>query len=214
MKKLVAFCGAKESGKSTSAELLKTLVNAATEEVAFAGHLKVSCSKVFGIEMKHFLDPKLKEKELDTYIRLTKESIEQVFAEFDIAEYSYDKHIRPHMGQVFDTPRKILQYVGTEVLHPLDKNIHVNITLKKINPEVITIATDLRYPQEFDALISRDEFLPVYVDNKRAEDAAAADTHSSERGWQQFKDRCVRLDNNGNLTELTENLKNLIKENL
>lgn len=212
--KLVAFCGAKESGKSTSAELFRQMVNAATEEVAFAGHLKVTCSKVFNIEMKYFLDTKLKESELDSYIRLTKEAIEQIFAEFDIQEYDYDKHIRPHMGQVFDTPRKLLQYVGTEVLHPLDKNIHVNITLKRLNPAAITVATDLRFPQEFEALHGRDGFLPIYVDNKKAEDAASIDSHASERGWQQFKDRCIRLDNNGSLAELTENLRNIIRENV
>lgn len=214
MIKLVAFCGAKESGKSTSAELFKSLISRATEEIAFAGHLKTTCSKVFGVDMKYFLDPKLKEVELPNFIRLTKDLIEQVFAEFEITEYDYDKHIRPHMGQVFDTGRRLLQYIGTEVLHPLDKLIHVNITMKKVNPNVITLVTDLRFPQEFDAVYTNPEFLPVYVDNKRAEDAAAADSHASERGWQQFKDRCVRLDNNGDLSQLTANLKKLIEERL
>jgi len=106
---LIAFCGAKESGKSTSAELFKTLVSRATAEIAFAGHLKTVCSKVFGVEMKYFLDPKLKEVELDNYIRLTKDLVEQVFSEFELTEFDYDKHIRPHLGQVFDTPRRLLQ---------------------------------------------------------------------------------------------------------
>lgn len=211
---IVAFCGAKESGKSTSAEIFRRLINKATSEIAFAGHLKVVCSKVFNIEMKYFLDTKLKESELNNYIRLSKELIEQVFAEFEIKEYDYDKHIRPHTGQVFDTPRKLLQYVGTELLHPIDKLIHVNFALRKIDPNVITLVTDLRFPQEFDAVHGRPEFLPVYIDNKRAEDAAAADSHASERGWQQFKDRCYRLDNNGNLFNLEQSLMALIKEKL
>lgn len=212
MIKLVAFCGAKESGKSTSAELFKNLVTQATKEVAFAGHLKVTCAKVCNIDMKYFIDPKLKEVELENYVQLSKPVIEQIFAEFDLKEYDYDKHIRPHMGVVFDTPRKLLQYVGTELLHPLDKLIHVNVTLKKIDPEVITLVTDLRFPQEFDALYGREDFLPVYVNNKKAEDAASSDSHASERGWQKFRDRCVELDNNGTLTQLTDNLTKLIKE--
>lgn len=213
MGKLVAFCGSKESGKSTSAELFKSLVTSQkVDEVAFASHLKNTCAKVFNLDIKNFLDTKLKESELDSYIRLTKESIESIFTEFDIPEFEYDKHVRPHMGQVFDTPRKLLQYVGTELLHPLDKNIHVNITLKKLDPNAITVATDLRFPQEFEALKNIEGFLPIYVDNKRAENAASADSHASERGWQQFKDHCIRLDNNGSLSELTENLKKIIKE--
>lgn len=214
MKSLVAFCGAKESGKSTSALVFKDLVNIATKEVAFAGHLKEACSRVFNIEMKYFLDTKLKESEMENYIRLTKELIESVFSEFEITQYEYDKHVRPHMGQVFDTPRKLLQYVGTELLHPLDKLIHVNFALKKVDPNVITLVTDLRFPQEFDALYGREDFLPVYVSNIKAELAAETDSHASEKGWQKFKDRCVILDNNGTLADLTANIKKLIQEKL
>ena len=176
MKKLIAFCGAKESGKSTSAELFKRLVTTKTAEVAFAGHLKNVCSKVFGIEMINFLDTKLKESELESYVNLNRQNIEEVFAEFDITHFEYDKHIRPHCGQVFDTPRKLLQYIGTDLLHPLDKLIHVNITMKKIDPDAITLITDLRFPQEFDAMASRPDFLPVYVNNTRAENAAEVDS--------------------------------------
>ena len=212
--KIIAFCGAKESGKSTSAEVFKNLIHTATTELAFAGHLKVVCSEVFGIEMKYFLDTRLKETELDSYINLTRELIEQVFQKFEIQNYDYDQHVRKHVGHVLDTPRKLLQYIGTEVLHPLDKLIHVNFALKKLNPDVITLVTDLRFPQEFDALYGREDFLPVHVSNIKAELAAEADSHASEKGWQKFKDRCYTLDNNGTLGELSEHLQGLIKEKL
>lgn len=212
--KIIAFCGAKESGKSTSAELFKTLIKSKTTEVAFAGHLKEVCSKVFGIPMKYFLDTKLKESELDAYINLTTDSIQEIFERFDIKTYDYDSHIRKHVGQVFDTPRKLLQYVGTELLHPLDKLIHVNYALKQLDLNVITLVTDLRFPQEFDAIKDRPDFLPVYVDNKKAENNAAADTHASEQGWKIFKDYCVQLDNNSTLENLTANLQKLIMEKL
>lgn len=214
MGKIIAFCGAKESGKSTSAELFKSLVTIPTKEVAFAGHLKEACSRVFDIEMKYFLDTKLKESELEAYIHLSKEKVEAVFKEFEQTNYNYEDHIRKHTGQVFDTPRKLLQYIGTEVLHPLDKLIHINFALKNVDPNVITLVTDLRFPQEFDALYNREDFVPVHVHNLQAELNAAADSHASERGWQQFKDRCYTLDNNGNLQSLTENLKRLIQEKL
>ncbi len=216
MKTIIAFCGAKGSGKSTSAELLKDIVKdrLETNEVAFAGHLKNVCSEVFNIEMKYFLDPKLKESELNAYINLNKDFIEKVFEKFEIESYTYDAHIRKHLGQVFDTPRKLLQYVGTELLHPLDKLIHVNFALKKIDPTNITLVTDLRFDQEFDAMYGREEFLPVYVKNTQAELLAEADSHASEQGWKKFKDRCVVLDNEGNLSDLIVNLNSLIKERL
>lgn len=214
MGKIIAFSGAKYSGKSTSAEIFTTLIKTVTKEVAFAGHLKNTCSKVFNIEMKYFLDSKLKESEMNSYVNLTKEKIEQVFEEFEISQYEFDKHVRPHMGQVFDTPRKLLQYIGTELLHPLDKLIHVNFAMKKVDPDVITLVTDLRFPQEFDAMYGREDFLPVHVYNLQAELQAMTDSHPSERGWQQFKDRCYTLDNNGNITQLTENIKKMIAEKL
>lgn len=207
---LVAFCGAKESGKSTSATFFKDMIKSLTEERAFAGHLKVVCSKVFNIGMEYFLDPKLKEVELETYVILTRENIEKVLELFEIATYDYDKHVRPHVGQVFDTPRKVLQYVGTEILHPVDPLIHVNYALKKVNPDVVTLITDLRFPQEFDALYGREDFLPVYVHNIEAEARAASDSHPSERGWQKFKDKCIKLDNNESIEDLKRNLKELI----
>jgi hypothetical protein len=211
MIKLIAFCGAKESGKSTSAEILKSkIVN--IEEVAFAGHLKKTCAKVFNIDIKYFLDTALKEKELDSYYRLTKEYIEQIFSEFEVTEFDYDKHVRPHMGQVFDTPRKILQYVGTELLQPIDKLIHVNYTLRKVNPDVLTVFTDLRFPHEFDSLATRPDFLSVYVDNLKAEQAASSDSHASERGWQKFKHLCVRLDNNKDISWLMSGIQKIIED--
>lgn len=212
--KIVAFCGAKESGKSTSGTIFKKLYSGPTEEIAFAGHLKETCSKVFNLEMKYFLDTKLKEKELNSYIRMTKDVIEDVFREFQVTEYDYDKHIRPHIGQVFDTPRKLLQYVGTDLLHPIDKLIHINFALKNLNPDVITVITDLRFPQEFDVLYTRQDFLPVHIYNIKAETAALSDSHPSERGWQTFKDRCVQIDNNSTLEQLSSNLELVIKEKL
>jgi hypothetical protein len=212
--KIIAFCGAKESGKSTSGTIFRNWYKGPTEEIAFAGHLKNTCSKVFNLEMKYFLDTKLKEKELNSYIRLTKDVIEDVFREFQISEFNYDTHIRPHIGQVFDTPRKLLQYIGTDLLHPIDKLIHINFALKNLNPNVITVITDLRFPQEFDVLYQRDDFLPVHVYNIKAETAAIADSHASERGWQTFKDKCVQVDNNGSFEALALNLENAIKEKL
>lgn len=210
---IIAFCGSKGGGKSTSATILKELFQGPTEELAFAGHLKDVCSKVFSIDMKYFLDPALKEVELDTYIVLSKENIEAVFKLFDIIDYTYDKHVRPHVGQVFDTPRQVLQYIGTEVLHPIDPLIHAKMTLKNKNPNVLTLITDLRFKQEFDFIKDQPNFIPVYVSNDKAESFAGTDGHKSERELQLFKHECTRLDNNGNLTDLRSNLTNLLKEN-
>lgn len=207
---IIAFCGSKGSGKSTSATIFKDNYKGPTEELAFAGHLKKVCSETFSIDMKYFLDPKLKEVELQNYVTLRAVDIKVVFNKFDITDFDYDKHIRPHMGQVFDTPRQLLQYVGTEVLHPLDPLIHVKMTLKNKDSNKLSIITDLRFSQEFNSLKTRSDFLPVYVYNVKAENSAQSDTHASEQQLKLFKEHCEKMDNNGDLGDLTRSVVGLI----
>lgn len=211
-KGIIAFCGSKGSGKSTSATLFKDLYKGPQEELAFASHLKNSCSKVFNIEMKYFLDPNLKEVELDNYVTLTRKNIEQVLKLFEVTDFDFDKHVRPHMGQVFDRPRTLLQYIGTELLHPIDPLIHVKITLRYKDPEKLSIVTDLRFIQEFNELKKRDDFLPVYVFNLKAENAAQSDTHASERQLKLFKDECLKMDNNLSIGDLTAKIRAIVEE--
>lgn len=211
MNGVIAFCGAKFSGKSTSAELFKNMTTLPTEELAFAGHLKTSSSQAFNVDMKYFLDPNLKEAELPEYVNLTGPNLKKLMELFEINP-DYDKFVRPHIGQVFYTGRSLLQYIGTDVLHPINPLIHVEVTLKKKDPNKLSIITDLRFPQEFEACRASPDFLGVYVRNSAAENKASADKHASEQGWKVFKDNCLILDNNGNLNQLQLAIQALIKD--
>lgn len=208
---IIAFCGSKFSGKSTSAILFKDLLSAPTEEVAIAGHLKEATSRVFKIDMILFLDPKLKEIEVDELLVLTKENLEAIMKEFDVENYSYNEHIRPHVGRILKTPRSLLQYLGTEVLHAIDPLIHVKKALKKKDATKMTIITDLRFVAEFEYLTQGINFLPVYVKNASAELRASTDSHPSERQFELFKNKCQLLNNEGSLQDLNDNLKELME---
>lgn len=209
---IIAFCGSKFSGKSTSANILKDLLPGMTEELAFAAHLKTTCSKVFNVDMKYFLDPKLKEVELEAFVVLKAKEIQQIFTEFDVKDTDFDKHVRPHIGQVLDTPRSLLQYVGTEILHPIDPLIHAKITIAKKDPNKLSVITDLRFLQEFEFLKTQSNFLPVYVYNSKAEMMASSDTHKSEVELKLFKSKCDTLDNNRDIKDLSEGIKNLVNK--
>lgn len=209
---IIAFCGEKESGKDTSAEILSELVDANIEKIAFAMPLKVICSKVFKMDMSLFQDTKLKEKELDTYVNLTEQNIVQVLKEFKITEYDYDTHIRPHIGQVFETPRQLLQYIGTDVLHPLDPLIHVKTALGPKDPNKLTLVTDLRFPQEFEALQAYENVITVHV-VRAAAGGASKDTHKSETSLKSFAKLCsYQLDNNGTKEQLRHSLGLIFKK--
>lgn len=211
-KGVIAFCGSKFSGKSTSYNYFKEVYTGPTEEIALAGHLKIACSEVFGIEHEMFINPQLKEVELPTYVVLSKENLAQLFKTFFIEEeLDYNKYFRPHIGKVLYTPRTLLQYIGTEVLHPIDPLIHAKIVLKVRNPEKLTVLTDLRFSAEFD-FFEREfglNFKPVYVKNSTAETAASTDTHASETGLKEFKNKCYVLYNEGSLEELKTNITSM-----
>lgn len=213
-KGIIAFCGSKGSGKSTSYEIFKNMYTDEIEELALAGHLKEVCSKVFNIDMKYFLDPKLKEVELENYVILTKPSIEAVLKNFNVSDFDYDKHIRPHVGQVFETPRRVLQYVGTEILHPIDPLIHAKFVLNKKDCNKLTVVTDLRFVAEFDFLNKSlsNNFIPVYVKNSKAELEASTDAHPSERELSLFKDKCYKLNNETSLSDLENRINVLLKD--
>ncbi len=204
MNGIVAFCGSKGAGKSTSSDIFKIFFHGEIEEVALAGHLKISCSEVFGVDMDKFLIPALKEVELENYVNLTQKNIEALLAAFNVTEFTYNDHVRPHVGKVLISPRKLLQYIGTEVLHPLDPLIHVKTMLAKKDPNKLTLITDLRFLNEFNYLNENysDNFVPYYVKNSRAELAAEDDTHPSERELLLFRDKCNLLPNETSLSEL------------
>jgi hypothetical protein len=210
---VIAFCGSKGSGKSTSATLLKEVINAPTEEIAIAGHLKEVAAKIFKIDYNYFIDPARKEVELESFIVLDRKNLTEFLESFFVKDFTYDKHIRPHVGRVLRTPRALLQYLGTEVLHPIDPLIHVKAAIQKKDPTKLTVITDLRFMAEFEYFNSSSlAFLPVYVRNPYAEIAASVDAHPSERQFESFKSKCRLLDNLGTLTDLKSGINRLIEE--
>lgn len=212
MRNVVAFCGSKGSGKSTSATIFNQLVTSNVEELAIAGHLKEACSRVWKLEMRLFLDPKFKEVELEDFIVLERRDVENLLRDFDVIPK--DEFVRPHLGRVLRTPRALLQYIGTEVLHPIDPLIHVKKAMRKKDPAKITLITDLRFVAEFNYLKEKHDadFFPVYVKNPAAELAASMDSHASERQYIEFVTRCVVLNNEGSMESLKNGIAQLIKE--
>lgn len=212
MRNVVAFCGSKGSGKSTSATIFKDVVPGPVEELAIAGHLKEACSRVWKMDMELFLDPKLKEVELENFIVLDRKDLQALLKEFDVEPK--DEYVRPHVNKICRTPRALLQYIGTEVLHPIDPLIHIKKAMRKKDPTRITLITDLRFVAEFNYLKDNHEsdFFPVYVKNPAAEIKASVDSHASERQYVEFVSRCHLLNNEGTLDNLKSGIIDLIKE--
>ena len=120
--KIIGLTGFAKSGKSTAADILKSLGG---QEVAFAKHLKDVCSAVFGISRDHFDNQAFKEVHFAFCQTITKNDIEKILTYFEVPERFFPETIIKHQNTVLNSPRHVAQYIGTEVLRTIDQNIHV-----------------------------------------------------------------------------------------
>lgn len=201
MRVAIGFTGVKQAGKTTSFNYLKELYGSsiAIKEIAFADRLKNTCAEVFSVPREDFDNPDTKEKALASPVAISEQDVIKFFSAFGIKEFSFDKHVKAHIGVVLETPRKIAQYVGTEVLRNVDKEIHCKGATMDLPSSGVFVFTDMRFPNEFDYLASvfGENFFPFYIDNKRAESVASLDPHPSEKFILDIAKKCQAINNNG-----------------
>lgn len=211
---IIAFAGSKGSGKTTSFDIIKdTFEN--VHEVMLAGLLKKVCSEVFGFDETRLVDLAYKEEELEDPIMLTKDNLEKIVSQFTDT-INFDTQIRPFMGKILDTRRQVLQYIGTDVLHEVDKLVHTKTAVANMPKDGIIVVTDLRFEEEFNYFKENhaDEFFPFYIRNSAAEIAAEGDTHPSETQLHNFKNKCDLIDNNFSLADLRTKVINSVRKTL
>lgn len=123
-----------------------SLVNHGFVEINFADALKESCAAAFGIPLEVFYDDTRKEAPL--------------------ADYGYPN----------ESPRSILQYVGTEMFRSKWDGIWVNTWLNKARKHKRVVCSDLRFPNEYDMLRANGAMIMRVV----RPGWESGDTHASE----------------------------------
>jgi hypothetical protein len=132
------------------------------------------------------------------------------------------------VGKVFNTPREILQYVGTEFIrdgiHPdwhcmaalSDKNLTRLLCNKGPSSDPLVAVTDCRFPNEFNYLLNKfqDEAKFYYVERPEAEEILSNASHKSELEILNVKDLIVAhggeiIQNNSDLKNLTKKVKDV-----
>lgn len=212
MQTIIGIAGVKESGKSTSAEMIKEIVNA--KDGALADKLKNVCSMVFNIPRNYFDDQDIKEKPLKHVRCLSLKAILFILNSFsftpNVGEIS--RRLRKVIDMELDTPRRIAQVVGTELLREFGgKDVHCNGLSIESNPFIVT---DFRFPNEYEFFANNGDiaFIPLYIYRQIAEDKITKNSHSSETSVFEFKDRCLIVDNNKDLEHLRRGVHSIVRK--
>ena len=208
-KTIITLVGVKRSGKSTTFNYLKEIFPSVTE-ITLANKLKNVCSEVFNVPRSAFDDDR-KEQPLDKAVQLYPAHVVDICAKFDINNLS-EGEINPHVGVILPTPRRIAQFVGTEILRSFGANIHCEHAVKDLSDNCFGVVTDCRFWNEFNYFKDNSYyFIPIYVDNKKAEEKAQGDNHASERDVLDIAKQCLfTLDNNGTLEDLARGVEEMV----
>jgi hypothetical protein len=207
---VIAFTGVKGAGKTTASNFLKEAIPE-LREVILADALKNASAMVFKIARNSFDDPKTKEKEFIMPIYLDERAVSSIFRCFNI-EPNYDLHVRPHIGTVLHSPRRVAQYVGTEILRNYDSDIHCKTADLNIGSDGTFVITDMRFPSEYDYFHGKygQNFYPYYINNFMAE--SYVDNHPSEKGVLEVAKHCLKIDNNGTLEDFRTKILKLSED--
>lgn len=205
--KVIGLTGFAKSGKSTAAEILKSLGG---EEVAFAKHLKDVCSVALDIERDHLDNQAYKELLFANPIILDKHSIADILTMFEIPARFFAMNIIAHAGVKLVSPRHAAQYVGTEILRAIDSNIHINMAFKMASASSAPffICSDMRFDNELTA-VQQNEGLSIGISRKKATPADLENLHGSEKEIPALISQCdVKVENEGTI----EDLQNTVRE--
>lgn len=207
-KNVIGLVGVKTCGKSTVANIIKKLYPQAKES-ALADKLKNVCAEVFGLERIQFDAQELKEVSFDAPKILTPEKIAEVLTSFGV-QMSISEFSSKYSSIAFmklESPRKIAQIVGTEVLRAAgDEDIHC----KNIDIEGdFVIISDVRFPNELNYFKNNSDvnFIPLYIQRNEAEKHVTENSHPSETSVFKFNEKCIKIDNNSDFNNLEKQIK-------
>lgn len=198
---ILGLSGKALAGKDTVADYLLEKHNW-TRKIGFATNLKVACMEVFNLtnyqvhtqegKSSKFKTPVIFDKwilrDLITWMRKT----------HDVAleDVDYDCIL----GVKLDSPRHILQFVGTEVMRYYAHNYHMEVVLWTIQQDERVVITDARFPNEIEGILSSDGY-PVRInrpEHLRAKHGAALNSnHPSEIALDDWSNWAYTINNDG-----------------
>ena len=147
---IIAFSGKAGSGKDTAADVL--VKRHGFKKIAFADPLKALCAPVFNIPIEIFNDRELKDKEFDSKLMLDFHHIDKMREiinndwGFEI-DYQTRDDMEDDFGREFTTPRKLMQFIGTDFIRRYvgDEVFTILLISRLITIEGPVVISDCRF---------------------------------------------------------------------
>lgn len=213
-KVVIGLVGPKTCGKSTVVNILCEFYP--VQESALANKLKNVLCEVFDLKREQVDRQDLKELAFEAPKEITTEALSKILDEFGIDASShkdptlmqtYLDFFKPLIGKEIRSPREAAQIVGTEILRSIDPDIHCKGVT--IFDNSFTVVSDIRFFNEYLYFSSIGDvtFVPLYIQRDSAEQEVTNDSHISERDFLRFRDKCIKINNNGTLADTESQVK-------
>ena len=208
---LLAFGYKASSGKDTSADYLENVHG--WYKTAFAENLKDCLRHTFGFTEYQLYSTGGKEALLKKPLLYSTAVHSKVIGWM---EKSLGVEIKKQLdtglfGTSLETSRAALQFVGTSVMRGLVPDYHIRCCLRHIPENQNAVISDVRFPDEGQAVINRRGFCIEiqrninFLDNKYA-------NHRSEEAMRGWSGWFTTIDNNGSFDDLYKHIDKNIGE--
>lgn len=189
-KRIIAFCGRKESGKT---ELAKICEEFGFKRLSFASALKQLISKLIQCDLNEIN----KLKNVETEYKFTDNHYQIIANETNIPL----SIVTEKMSSVqFKTVRQLLQFIGTDLIRVYCPNWHIEKMREEINEVDKYVIDDVRFPNEVELIKELDGDL-WFVVRPKLDNISNHESENSLR-WQDFDNVIV---NDKTLTYLQDN---------
>lgn len=219
---VLGLYGPAGSGKDTIGDYLVSH-HGWSGKLSFAGNLKEMCKAVFDLTDYDVYDQDGKMRLFRNPLEFSQTHLNGIMIWMSKTHRHHQvphralKTVKSRIGTRFDNPRRVLQFVGTEVCRELISTYHVDVVVSQVNksPESKFVITDVRFPNEGNIIV--DTMGGVVAKVIRQDNAAAQNidrTHASETSmfeWGKFADT-INNDREG-LDALYEEIDRFLERN-